>query len=94
MAFEALNTYTDRLAKAYERSESIHTLSALADYYNTVLAMPKFKSQREYCKQTIYRLCPPYAQGYFETSKKQLREHRKTNSAPAEGSAAAGPAGH
>ena len=70
MAYEALFKHVDELAKEYtdatkKNRSGIEYLIALSSFYSTVLAMPKFKSQRLYCRKVITEICPAYAEGYF-----------------------------
>ena len=45
--------------------------AALVLYYQTVLQMPKFKSQRDHCRAIMEKLNPAWCEGYFKTSKKK-----------------------
>lgn len=45
--------------------------AALVLYFQTVLQMPKFKSQRDHCRAIMEKLNPAWCQGYFKTTKKK-----------------------
>jgi hypothetical protein len=72
MAYEKLFTYIDYIAGEYQRSvnknngqEHIY-LDCLLNYGETVLSTAKFASQRAYWKNTIKRINPAFAEGYFK----------------------------
>lgn len=53
------------------RSTSDALFEAMRMYYDTVLQMSKFKSQRDHCRSIMEKLNPAWCQGYFKTSKKK-----------------------
>lgn len=69
MAFEKLYLFVDRLAERYKKTENMEILFTLIDYYETVMAHAKFKSQREHCYQTIKKLNAAFFDGYFGKKK-------------------------
>ena len=74
MAFESLNKYTETLAAEYQKKENISYLFSLVWYYETVLSNPKFKSQRQFCKETILAINPSFYEGYFKISKSKNKK--------------------
>lgn len=42
---------------------------SLLNYYETVLQIPKFRYQREYCKRVLIDLEPAFCRGYFKKVK-------------------------
>lgn len=66
MAFEALYTNIDKLAKEYKRTDKHEYLDALTIMYESTLSIAKFRDQRAYCKRIITEINKSYAEGYFK----------------------------
>lgn len=66
MAFEALYTNVDRLAKEYKRTGNYEYLYSLTIMYETTLSIAKFRDQKAYCKRIITELNKGFAIGYFK----------------------------
>lgn len=72
MAYDTLDRYTDELAREYERTGDISYLFSLSSFYSIVLEPSnRFRSQKHHAKETIIRLNPSYAQGYFSKKRKK-----------------------
>lgn len=69
MAFEKIYEFVDRMTERYKRTEEPIYLEVLSSYFETVLQTAKFKDQREYCREKLFEICKPYAEGYFKTKK-------------------------
>lgn len=70
MAYDTLNRYTDELAREYEKTGDISYLFSLTSFYSIVLEPSnRFRSQKHYAVETIKRINPAFAEGYFKKSK-------------------------
>lgn len=75
MAYESFIDYINYLAQLYEDADKKNDikaysyLEAITAFYSIILKSAKFRSQRAYCKETIERLNPSFAKGYFSKTK-------------------------
>jgi hypothetical protein len=75
MAYESLNRCTDELAREYERTGNLEYLLSLSIFYSTVLRTSRrFQTQARHAEETIRRINPSFATGYFD-----IRKNKKNN---------------
>lgn len=66
MAYEYIDKYTDEIAGLYSKTGRAEYLNSLIRYYEIVLKSAKFKFQRRYCEEVIFRIEPSFYKGYFK----------------------------
>lgn len=68
---KSIEQESDKEKRSFMRTGQSAMWAALVLYYQTVLQMPKFKSQRDHCRAIMEKLNPSWCQGYFKTTKKK-----------------------